>query len=314
MHSGGPRFDNAVDPGGYAWWYVDALSDDGRHGITLIVFIGSVFSPYYAWARRRAAADPLNHCAFNVALYGSGTGRWAMTERGRTSVSRDARELSVGPSTIRWTGNALEVSIDEICALIPRRIRGKIRLTPTALGERSFLLDERGLHRWTPHGPCARIEVELTNPDLRWRGAGYWDSNSGSEPLENAFESWTWSRASLPDRTVVLYDLKPRSAPPRSLALAFDRAANAREIDVPPAFELRSTGWRVSRATRADAGHRAAVRRTLEDAPFYSRSLLDTHLLGQPVAAIHESLSLNRFRSRWVQCLLPFRMPRTTRR
>ncbi|PIY72746.1 MAG: carotenoid 1,2-hydratase, partial [Rhodobacterales bacterium CG_4_10_14_0_8_um_filter_70_9] len=31
---------------------MDGLSDDGRHGITLIAFIGSVFSPYYYWAGR----------------------------------------------------------------------------------------------------------------------------------------------------------------------------------------------------------------------------------------------------------------------
>jgi carotenoid 1,2-hydratase len=28
------------------------------------------------------------------------------------------------------------------------------------------------------------------------------------------------------------------------------------------------------------------------------------------VTAVHESLSLDRFRSRWVQYLLPYRMPR----
>mgnify|MGYP000665064969 CR=1 FL=1 len=47
-----PRFDAPVPPGGYSWWYVDALSDDGQHGITIIAFIGTVFSPWYAWARR----------------------------------------------------------------------------------------------------------------------------------------------------------------------------------------------------------------------------------------------------------------------
>ena len=47
-------FDTPVAPGGYAWWYIDALSDDGRCGLTIIAFIGSVFSPYYALARRRA--------------------------------------------------------------------------------------------------------------------------------------------------------------------------------------------------------------------------------------------------------------------
>ena len=54
----GPRFDQAVPPGGYAWWYVDALSDDGRHALTIIAFIGSVFSPYYAAARRRGTRRP----------------------------------------------------------------------------------------------------------------------------------------------------------------------------------------------------------------------------------------------------------------
>ena len=63
----GPRFDAPVGPGGYAWWYVDAFSEDGQFGLTIIAFIGSVFSPYYAWSGRR---DPLNHCAVNVALYG----------------------------------------------------------------------------------------------------------------------------------------------------------------------------------------------------------------------------------------------------
>ncbi|MEO0034874.1 MAG: hydroxyneurosporene dehydrogenase CrtC, partial [Pseudomonadota bacterium] len=49
---GGPRFDLPVPASGYAWWYIDAISDDGRHALTLIFFLGSVFSPYYAWARR----------------------------------------------------------------------------------------------------------------------------------------------------------------------------------------------------------------------------------------------------------------------
>ena len=56
-----PALTRLFRPNGYAWWYVDALSDDGAHGITLIAFIGSVFSPWYAWARRRGPADPQNH-------------------------------------------------------------------------------------------------------------------------------------------------------------------------------------------------------------------------------------------------------------
>jgi len=64
----------------------------------------------------------------------------------------------------------------------------------------------------------------------------------------------------------------------------------------------------VPRATRADAV--PAVRQTLEDTPFYSRSVIGTQLLGEQVTAVHESLSLDRFRAPWVQAMLPFRIPR----
>ena len=64
------------------------------------------------------------------------------------------------------------------------------------------------------------------------------------------------------------------------------------------------------RTTRTDEGSVAGVTRTLEDAPFYARSLVASQLLGKPVIAVHESLSLTRFRAAWVRMLLPFRMPR----
>ena len=94
----GPDFARVVHANGYAWWYIDALSDDGQSGITIIAFIGSVFSPYYAFARRKGVADPLNHCAVNVAIYRKAANRWTMTERPRGAVSRTTNSFTVGPS------------------------------------------------------------------------------------------------------------------------------------------------------------------------------------------------------------------------
>jgi carotenoid 1,2-hydratase len=309
------RFDRAVAPGGYGWWYIDALSDDGAQGLTLIVFLGSVFSPYYAFARRRAAAtgrsvEPLNHAAFNVALYGRRGARWAMTERGTGSIQREQSALCIGPSSLYWNGECLEAELSEVCAPLPRRIRGKLKLWPRGVCTQSFRLGDSGLHRWAPIAPSARIEVELREPALRWQGDAYMDSNFGDEPLELAFESWNWSRGATADGAVVLYDYLPRHAPPRSLALKFDLHGGVTHLTPPPTAALPTTMWRIARATRADAGTRASLRQTLEDGPFYSRSLIDTQLFGAPVAAFHESISLDRFSARWVQCLLPFRMPR----
>ena len=71
------------------------------------------------------------------------------------------------------------------------------------------------------------------------------------------------------------------------------------------------TRWRVRRQTRAEG--MMAVRATLEDTPFYARSLVATRLLGESVVLMHESLDLDRFRAPWVQAMLPFRVPRAWR-
>ena len=116
----GPRFDLAVAPGGYAWWYLDAGSDDGRFGLTLIAFVGSVFSPFYASARRRGHVEAIDHCAINVALYGDAS-RWAMTERDRGAVSRTADAFAMGPSRLRWQDGALLIEVNEVTAPWPTR-------------------------------------------------------------------------------------------------------------------------------------------------------------------------------------------------
>ena len=130
------------------------------------------------------------------------------------------------------------------------------------------------------------------------------------EPLEAAFSGWHWSRASLKNGVVVLYDVNRRRGSPLSLAIRFDPSGNAEHFVPPPLVSLPRTGWRLARATRADAGHSSSVIETLEDAPFYARSALATQLLGERATAIHESLSLQRFNKSWVRLLLPFRMPR----
>jgi carotenoid 1,2-hydratase len=48
----------------------------------------------------------------------------------------------------------------------------------------------------------------------------------------------------------------------------------------------------------------------LEDAPFYTRSVLQTRVLGEDAVAVHESVSLERFVTPWVQFMLPFKAPR----
>jgi carotenoid 1,2-hydratase len=264
-----------------------------------------VFSPYYAWANRRGPADAEDFCAFNIALYGRGAARWAMTERGRGALHRSADVLQVGPSHIRWTGDTLVARVDERGAPIPRRVRGGFVLTPVSVQAQPFDLDAAGRHRWRPIAPVARIEVAFDEPALRWSGHAYLDTNAGDRPLAADFRSWNWSRTG----NRLLYDMKMADGSERNLALALG-PDGAAPFPAPPPYELPKTGWRVARTTRADAGATATVETTLEDTPFYARSLINTVLDGERVTGMHESLSLTRFTSPAVQLMLPFRMPR----
>jgi carotenoid 1,2-hydratase len=311
-------FDTPVPAGGYVWWYFDAVSDDGQHALTVIAFIGSVFSPYYAKSRRKNAdaADPMDHCAFNIALYSKKNGlmynQWAMTERGRHSVERSIAHLRIGASAMHWDGRSLQLAANEITTPWGRRLNGNIQVTPSATHSAAFALDAQRRHLWCPISASARVDVSFSKPDVHWSGTGYLDSNRGTRPLELDFQRWDWSRASLSDgRCAVLYDVTLCDGQTRSMALEFDSSGTARTFVAPPKVALPDTTWRIKRHTRSET---AAVQiQSLEDGPFYSRSLVRSDLLGESVVGMHESLNLRRWRVPLVQLMLPFRMPRWTR-
>lgn len=305
-------FDVPVPAGGYAWWYLDAISADANYGLTMIAFVGSVFSPYYAWSGR---SEPLNHCAINIALYGRDRTRWAMTERGTGDVKIAARSFQVGPSGLNWDGDTLVIDVNERGMPLPLRVAGQIRVRPRSINHEAFSLDAVGRHSWQPIAPYAHVEFNFSAPSLRWSGEGYLDHNHGDEALEDAFRYWDWSRTQLDGgRTAVLYNTDPRKSDPRTLALMFHADGRVDSFAPPPEHDVPPTRvFRIRRRTRAESGPSLRIVRTLEDTPFYSRSIIDTRLFGQRAAAFHESFDGDRLRSSVVKLMLPFRMPRIAR-
>lgn len=246
----------------------------------------------------------------NLALYGERGKRWAMTERSQRRLERTPQSLVIGPSSLQWDGSCLHIACDEVTVPWPSRLKGAIRVQPQALPGRQFELDVEGRHCWTPIAPCARVSVELEQPRQAWQGHGYLDSNTGSEPLEDGFRNWSWSRATADDgSTAVYYDTCPRRTSSSDLALKFRPDGTIETLAAAPTWELPRTGWRMPRRVRSEAPQPARPD-TLEDTPFYARSLLTTTLGGERLPTVHESLSLDRFRRPVVQWMLPFRMPR----
>ncbi len=303
-----PPFDSIVPENGYHWWYVDALDETGDNGLVVIVFVGSVFSPYYFAARKKGQGDPSNFCAVNVGIYQGRAKRWSMTERGSSSLQRDINSLTIGPSSVQWRDGGFEIHLDERSAPLCRKVRGRVALYPKIISDRVFNLDGAGRHHWHPWCPQASVEVELTEPDLKWRGNAYLDSNWGNEPLENGFSDWEWSRCHRGDEVLVDYHSNRSDGSHHALSLVFSAARGCREMEGQNAQKTRKSGWGVRRSPRSSEP--LELLRTLEDTPFYARSLFRSGTPGSQSLLVHESLSLERFRKSWVRCLLPFRMPR----
>ena len=229
-----------------------------------------------------------------------------MTERRPHVVDRSADHFEIGPSAVTWDEGGLTVRINERGMPLPRRISGTVRLFPSAVETRRLTLDVAGRHRWQPIAPCARVEVSLEQPSMSWSGSGYFDTNEGDRPLEADFLRWDWSRAAVPGGTAILYDIQ-RPDGDLTLAMRYGATGGVEDFPAVPPEHLPRTAWRVDRRICAGSPF---VTQTLEDTPFYARSVVAADLLGERVTAVHESLSLTRFANPLVQGMLAFRMPR----
>ena len=203
---------------------------------------------------------------------------------------------------------------------IPQRVRGAVRVYPQALCSYSNALDDAGRHRWGPIAPCARIEVAMDNPAASWKGQAYFDSNEGDEPVSGPFKVWDWSRAAMADgSTSVIYDVQLQNGKNILLAERFKPNGEVEAFQPAPRQPLPSTLWQVGRSMRSEVDgvekgtlpyELARVKETLEDTPFYARSLVNATLLGERVTAVHETLQPQRLKAWPMGLMLPFRMPR----
>ena len=302
------------------------MSDDGRCGLTLILMIGSVFSPHYRRATLAGRGDPARHSAVNLALYdlaspgGSWLGpvlgrrdgdRWVLTEGGL--LTRDRSTLSIGRSRASWDGSRLQVHLDEVTSPFRSPVEGELTVYPDGVADEVHTLDSNGRHVWSPIAPFGRVEARFRRPDLSFSGHAYLDHNAGAEPLGRGFRSWTWSRFTSDRRTTVVYDVKRLDGGAHRIARAF-HAGGGRETcpGEGTTVRLAKTSWQMERSVRAISGAGVALGRTLEDTPFYARSQLTGTIDGRPATGVHEVVDMRRFESPVVQAMLPYRMRRLT--
>ncbi|WP_338276656.1 MULTISPECIES: carotenoid 1,2-hydratase [Roseicyclus] len=282
------------------------MSDDGDRAISIIGFIGSVFSPWYRWSGRK---NPADHCCLNVVTYGRG-GRWTMTDRGQDALGLSRDRLQIGPSAMVWAGDHLRIEIAEMSTPHAQMVTGEVIVRPSALTQVEMALTPDGAHVWRPFAPKADIEVRLNRPGWTWTGHGYFDANFGTRALEADFSYWTWGRFPLRDGAACFYDAQRRDGSELAAAIGFAEDGTPRAIDMPPKARLPRPGWMVRRETRADAGHQPRQVKAMLDAPFYNRAAVQTRINGEDTVGVFEALDLDRFRGPWLMPMLAVRVPR----
>lgn len=322
-----------VRPGGYAWWYFDAVSDDGARALTAIFFIGSVFSPDYAARLRRGEpARAEEHLGVNLALYERGKKRaWVMSEHGAAALGGvgDGGPRIADSGIERTASGGLRVSIHEhtapflvTLAGIGARVDGTIDVEPLGPPIDPVELHAEGdvRHLWHVLMRAARVRVRFSRPDFSFDGVGYHDVNAGDGRLERAFASWSWARFHHDDRTTIVYATHERAGAARAWVVdARDgEPTAARQAALLPEGERRRAPWglMVPRWFAVDDGGRTlrcTPTRILEAAPFYARyqaRLGDVSAITDGRTGVGEFLDLDRFRDRGVQFLLRFKMRR----
>ncbi len=322
-----------VRPGGYAWWYFDALSDDGERALTAIFFIGSVFSP--DWAARLRRGEPARaqeHLGVNLALYERGKKRaWVMSEHGAAALGGvgDGGPRIADSGIERTSTGGLHLAIHErtapflvTLAGIGARVDGTIDFEPIGPALDPVELSQSGgeRHLWHVMMRRARVRVRFSRPDFAFDGVGYHDVNAGDGRLERAFASWSWARFHDADRTTIVYATHERAGAARAWVVDArdEERAVARTAALLPEGERRRAPWglMVPRWFAVDDNGRmlrCTPTRILEATPFYARyaaTLGGVRSVTDVGGGVGEFLDLDRFRDRGVQFLLRFKMRR----
>ena len=306
----GPEHDNLhIDPnapGGYEWWYFDAVSDDGRYALVVIYFLGSPMSPYYKASAQARGLLPRDWCGVFVTLHERTGDRWR--ERAYAynlyrdgQFSRTTAEAAVGGSRLTAASEgavyAWRLAVDE-----PGLWRGR---TAMDLTFRSVILPAvhevttpPGAHTWVCVAPLCRAEGTVRLPDgqsVAFHGSGYHDHNFGHLPYDDT-ATWYWGRAPLVcddglTRAAVFYHLEAPDGALTSTLLLFGPEGvplaavrpdtcrlsatvhNAYGLAHATCLELAATGVRLRARLRSEGG-------TFSEGPFYRRLPVEIEATG----------------------------------
>ncbi len=300
-------------PGGFAWWYLDMVNEEGD-GLVAIWSFGLPFLPGLAGAARRGSpVVPSARPSFNLSIYRGGEPVWyALREYEEHEAwwSKEGDRWGFGSNKFmsrRVAGRQeLEISVDLDVPGSRDRLVGEILVGGAARRASAGDVQGDSAHDWTPlMGPAmGRAELRCGPERYAFDARAYHDRNGGERPLhELGFDRWHWGRLAFGDREVVYYVLWPEGGgEPMCLGLEIDEHGETTRLDGLTA--------RVSEETRGRAGLRherrielfqggtrwldARWRAVVDDGFFYMRGQLEGEQRGERAVGVAEYVEPHR--------------------
>jgi carotenoid 1,2-hydratase len=300
-HHDPDRFFNFEGPGAQEWWYFDALSDDARDALVVIVYAALPFDPGYGRAtmrhlrtpHRHPAPHPLDHCGIGLSWYHRGaTAAYALNGYRRADFAHTTSPFVVRVADnrmIREPDGRYRLEIQTPAVDGRSTIRADLRFTPAADTEafESDLGRPDAPHIWiVAAGDCRVVgTVSIGRPGrverrLEFIGRGYHDHNAGAEEISVAMQRWHWGRVHVGRQTHIYYASTPHQGETRSLWLTLEdgRPAVVREsalfTELPPDRRHRLGFPTDGGLLVASSGEPSLIRvhdHHVDDGPFYGR-------------------------------------------
>lgn len=311
-------------PGGFLWWYVDIIDEQGN-GLVLIWSFGLPFLPNYAAkARKSKPQPPSERPSLVISIYKNfQLDFYLFQEYCEEEVLWEDTQWQFGANHMSATEDGLSISLSMPIPKTKLTLHGTVALTGTKRKDGSRA--SKTAHEWVPILMPATAKVSLLcgTEQYQFLGRAYHDHNSALFPLHSLnIQSWWWGRIALPNQELIWYSLISNDqSPPIHLSIAVSQDGTIQIYDEgncecinltksifglssPSSFDL-DTPWKERISIRTKG--------IVDDGPFYQRYIVHTQTQQGDGYGIAEQVVPDLVDGDWMRPLVQMRVAQSQR-
>lgn len=235
-----------LKPGSYEWWYFDVMSKEG-YSLVVIFYDGNPFSRRYIEKLTSNSETNASHFpAISISLYKDGLPIFYSFEE----VTPEEAEFSETQPFGTIGNNSFEGLRDQNELTYKVILNQKLETGDSLSGSLIFKSPEKDLsenfhseegahkseHCWNLIMPYSTVVCNLTldgylNEKIEFKGRGYHDHNTGTEPMMDSFREWYWGRYHMSNNATLIFYLMSVNGEWKKKVWLFDEDGTVKNMD-----------------------------------------------------------------------------------